>query len=201
MIKSLYLHKEWNGVWPPKEIVDNYKIKCYPPIEGEYISFWETVYSKTNFKNVLEIGFNAGHTAHHLISKYNCLLTSVDNCWSTYTPLCLDLLKKEYPTNFSFIKNSSENVDVVDFNSQFDLIFIDGDHSYHGIRNDLELAYKLKIKYVVFDDLNMKTTKDVISDLSIKFEMECIFKSTYHGCGINDIGLYSMNLNSNKFLI
>lgn len=201
MIPSIYLSREWNGIWPPKEIVDNYNIKCYPPIEDPYINFWERVYLETNFKNVLEIGFNAGHTSHHLISKYNCLVTSVDNCWSRYTPLCMHLLKKLYPHNFQFIQKSSENLTEFDFNNKFDLIFIDGNHSYSGIRNDLELAYKLKIKYVVFDDLDMKTTNDVILHLSDKFDMKSIFTSTYIGCGTMIIGLYSMNLNLNKSII
>lgn len=64
-----------------------------------------------------------------------------------------------------FVNNFSINYKMVDINSideQYDLIFIDGDHSYHSVKADYEKATFLNPKYILFHDIQDKYCPGVV---------------------------------------
>lgn len=113
----------------------------------------------SNIVNVLEIGFNAGHSAEILLKNNPSLrLISFDLGEHNYVGTAKEYIDNTYPNRHTLIlgdstvsipKYISENPNVV-----FDLIFIDGGHDYHVAKSDLEncksLAHKDTI--VVIDD-------------------------------------------------
>ncbi|MEI6426719.1 MAG: class I SAM-dependent methyltransferase [Candidatus Absconditabacteria bacterium] len=76
-----------------------------------------------------------------------------------------DILKsyEEY-TPFSFLQGNSNDEAWLLSNlpEQVDLIFIDGDHSYLGLKRDYEIALKLKPKYIMFHDISSAACPDVV---------------------------------------
>lgn len=65
--------------------------------------------------------------------------------------------------NFKFLKMSSFtlNRDVLD--QDIDLILIDGDHTYEGVKKDFEVSLQFKPKYIVFHDIVSSVCPGVVN--------------------------------------
>ena len=75
-----------------------------------------------------------------------------------------NLRKLNTSTSLTLIKGDSKEQqtkqNILDISSSFDLIFIDGDHSYNGVKYDFFILYDLLSKngVMVFDDFNRAQT-------------------------------------------
>lgn len=105
-------------------------------------------------KNFLEIGFNAGHSAFMWLSLFPELkFHSVDICEHSYTLDHMKKLKEVFGDRFTYGKGDSKKLNR-DFVGQFDLVFIDGDHTREGVTSDYELCRSAKTPWVLIDDYN-----------------------------------------------
>lgn len=112
-------------------------------------------------KNILEIGFFCGASSMMWLQLSDAKLTSVDPMANLYEPqtkhdgLIENVQKlKDYfgADRFTFIQKDSKVVYPDIKNKKFDLIFIDGDHTEAGARNDFTLALALRVPYLLVDD-------------------------------------------------
>jgi hypothetical protein len=125
--------------------------------DGEFLADTITL---SQPRNILEIGFFRGSSAACLLHLSDANLTSVDPMVNLYDPNVkhdglvdnAEKLKAHFPGRFTFIQKDSKLVrpDLVD--QQFDLVFIDGDHTVEGARHDFQLALDLNIPWVLVDD-------------------------------------------------
>jgi hypothetical protein len=53
--------------------------------------------------------------------------------------------------DFQYLEGPSADLSKID--GQFDLILIDGDHSYNGVKSDFETCLRFKPKYIAFHDI------------------------------------------------
>lgn len=130
---------------------------------------FQSVLSAVQPKNILEIGFYRGGSSFLMLNLSEAKVTSVDPIFNITDVRmgkdiadektlhakefeCVDKIKNEFGERFSFIKKSSTDIyeDVKD--QSFDFMYMDGDHWEHGVRNDFNLALKLKIPYILVDD-------------------------------------------------
>lgn len=111
-----------------------------------------------NAINVMEIGFNAGHSAEvFLKNNRNLSLTSFDIGTHEYVTAAKEYIDRTYPNRHTLvIGNSTSSIPSFarSHATKFDVIFIDGGHDYEtanaDLSNCLHLAHKDTI--VILDD-------------------------------------------------
>lgn len=102
-------------------------------------------------KSILEIGFNAGGSALMFLSI---------NPELEYHSVDIEENEKsiEYLSNifedFIFTKINSKFLDpkLFCFYTEYDLVFLDGDHSREGVISDIEVSLKFNPEYILLDD-------------------------------------------------
>tara|TARA_A100001015_G_C14913054_1_gene681261 strand:- start:360 stop:953 length:594 start_codon:yes stop_codon:yes gene_type:complete len=145
-------------------LVNFYKEKNITNFEGYsqqvqgQVEFLRNIVNHKSINNVMEIGFNAGHSAElFLSSNKNINLVSFDIGHHEYVNLGKEFIDKTYPNRHTLIIGDSLSTVPEYFkkeNKKFDLIFIDGGHDYNIAKGDIlnckNLAHDKTI--VVIDD-------------------------------------------------
>ncbi len=139
----------------------NKKTRCCYVTNMQKQQLTNLVLENQNIQSVLEIGLNAGHSAEIFFSNLNNIqFYSFDiNCYP-YTQIGVDYFKTLYGNNFQFFSGNSL-ITVPNFvknnpNTKVDLIYIDGNHKFEFVYNDIknckELAHENTI--LLLDDYN-----------------------------------------------
>lgn len=130
-------------------------------LDEDQINFFQDIFNKNSWiKNIAEIGFNIGISADTFLSKVPFSnVTSFDILVHEYVYDAKEFIDKKYPNRHLLIGGNSQYT-VPYFhrrfpNIKFDMIFIDGDHSFYGAKKDIinmkNLAHKKTI--MIFDDI------------------------------------------------
>lgn len=107
-----------------------------------------------NKKNIMEIGFNAGHSAELFLSNNpDTILTSFDLGIHDYLKIGKEYIDFTFPGRHTLVLGDS-TITVPQYNNQFDVLFIDGGHEYNIAKADLENCRKLATSdtIVIMDD-------------------------------------------------
>jgi predicted O-methyltransferase YrrM len=107
-----------------------------------------------NIKNVMEIGFNAGFsTLLMLLTNSDMKILCFDLGDHTYTMPCYLKLKETFGNRINIIIGDSTRT-VKHINDKYDLIHIDGGHSFNVATSDILHSYRLSKQgtILIFDD-------------------------------------------------
>jgi beta-1,4-mannosyl-glycoprotein beta-1,4-N-acetylglucosaminyltransferase len=109
----------------------------------------------TRTKTVLEIGFNAGHSADFFLSHPGVTMVSFELGDYDYTPIGKEYIDTAYPGRHEMVYGDS-TITIPKFETRtFDLIFIDGGHDVEIARADL--AHCMRFAHdntvVIMDDV------------------------------------------------
>lgn len=137
----------------PKHLSQYYgkglKFWQYPNQFSKYLKF----ISEKKINSYLEIGCRWGGT--FVITSEILKKNTID-----VKLYCCDLIEKsdilkQYSNhqNFDYLNISSFDLDKTTIQQDVDLILVDGDHTYSGVKNDFEIALQFNPKYIVFHDI------------------------------------------------
>ena len=107
--------------------------------------------------NILEIGFNFGHSSENFLKHSNANVLSLDIGIHKYCKFSEIYLKKKYPSRFNILYGDSKKTvpELAKSNNFYDLIFIDGGHSYEDAYQDIVNSKKISNKktLIIVDDI------------------------------------------------
>ena len=127
-----------------------------------------------NIQNVMEIGFNSGFSALlMLISNPNIRLTCFDIGEHTYTLPCYQKLKETFGERINILIGDSRNTLPI-INTKYDLIHIDGGHTYDVASSDIENSYRLSKEgtFLIMDDYDCNQIQQIWDDYTIKYNLK-----------------------------
>jgi len=134
-------------------------------------------------KVIVEIGFNRGSSALSLLmSSDDCVVYSVDIRTPEEVHASCDFLRTQFPNRFHYIHGNSNQLLTLLPITAADLVFIDGDHSYDGVRNDVAQSLQLNPRCIVFDDYYHGAHRHDIQRVIDEFKL-VVTETSDIGCG------------------
>lgn len=134
----------------------------------------DRVFNKVQPKKVLEIGFNAGHSAYIWLTQYkNLEFHSIDICQWDYTKKHAHIIEDMFPDRFKFGQIDSHKLTPSALEG-YDMVIIDGDHSLEGITNDFKLCVNANVPYILIDDYYSRPVYGYIKHAQTKYPYEDI---------------------------
>ena len=122
----------------------------------------------TKAKQILEIGFNNGGGAlAFLMAPSEPTVMSVDCNQNNQSSI---YLSGEFYGRFYFKQMNSDDLMKVFKPTNFDLVYIDGDHHIQGVQRDITSSIELKIPYILFDDTENKSHPYIVEIVHVGVE-------------------------------
>lgn len=125
---------------------------------AEQLAFLRAAAAAAEIRQIAEIGFNAGYSSHAFLeANPKAEVTSFDLAEHKYLSTAKEYIDDEFPGRHTLIAGDSQQTvpRFGDTGRTFDLIFIDGGHTYDIARADIanmsRLAHGKTV--LIFDDL------------------------------------------------
>jgi len=163
------------------------------PIEQKIVDYYKSLCHENKFENVLEIGSGWGLFTRSVMEGCDAKITTIDkiNDLETFQKNTAGYEKRIKRV----IGSSSEKLPgLISLGNKYDLIYVDGDHGYDGVVEDLEKVKKLILPntIIILDDVfhknNWKPYKDGFDYGVAKAMWEFVNENNFSKVEIINIG-------------
>jgi len=110
----------------------------------------------------LEIGFGRGYSAFCVAKAMTDMgiagsVNTIDPAFSKdHIERLFQIFPKEWCEKINFISNTSQQA-LPEIKEKFDLVYIDGDHTYEAVKSDWQMTKDKYNKFLLFDDYHLPT--------------------------------------------
>lgn len=147
------LQNEFDAVFPRFKI----GIEGHATLTEKTCDVIKRIYDIAKPEKMLEIGFNAGHSAFGWLTLCPELqYHSIDICKHRYTKPHAKKIKELFGDRFMFGAMNSMNAQA-SMIKDYDMIFIDGDHEAEGLAHDYRICKEAKTKWILIDDYTLRS--------------------------------------------
>lgn len=118
-----------------------------------------------NLTSFLEVGFGRGYTTFCASRAFydagvEGKITTIDCAFDeNYIKALQNVFPKQWFNGITFARGNSQDV-LPHVEGKFDLVYIDGDHSYAGTQSDWKLSKDKVGSFILFDDYLLPTRHD-----------------------------------------
>jgi hypothetical protein len=111
-------------------------------------------FTDKKLNNCIEVGTNKGYTTRILSSIFKQVITM------EYSPNLVDIARQTNSdrTNIEYLQGDVYNSDW-GLESDYDVAFIDCNHDYEYVKQDIKNCLKYNVKYIIFDDYGLPEDK------------------------------------------
>ena len=131
-------------------------VQGYCEINEQITCITDLLLKNKNIKNILNIGFNAGHSAELFLINSKAHVTSIEIENGIHNIKGNEYINSVFENRHKLITGNSKDIlpILIKENRKFDLIFIDGDHKYNTVKSDMLNSLKLinSNGYILLDD-------------------------------------------------
>jgi len=157
-----------------------YKIEGHMNPGPEALEYWTSIKKLSKFKSLMEIGFNAGHSSAFILENFSDVrVHSYDIGWHEYTKINADKVKERYGHRFDYIEIDSKKINHKSLDFKYDIMYIDGDHTFEGAYSDMQLFTKSTAKWAVIDDIQIKDVLKAMKHPSNKKYFREVWRGSY----------------------
>ena len=135
------------------------------PLSQEIADMFGYLQDNYDFKNILEFGFNFGHSATWFLYAFsNAIVKSYDPKEKTLNEEKLWLLlRNKFKNRFVFDADFSETARAKEKVGYYDAVFIDGGHTFGAVYDDIETALMLKIPIILIDNMELEPQQRAVN--------------------------------------
>lgn len=136
-------------------------------------------------KHILEIGFRYGHSSTYLLNLIeDCSVTSFDPGAVNNQQVReqSEKMKSIFKDRFNFYDVGGEYASQYLERDSIDFAFIDGNHTYTDVKNDIKSCLELNVTYMLFDNYETAQVKKAVDECSYIIPLKIFeYSSTFKG--------------------
>jgi predicted O-methyltransferase YrrM len=167
----------------------------YLPANKWIFGALESVKKTVQPKRVLEIGFYAGHSTTYMAQIFGKDCEIISCCPDHPRGRAYGArVMKIFPNVTVHLTPSPQIYDRVVEEGDFDLVFVDGNHTYEQVIKDINVSLKLGARYILFDNTELPQVMEAIEfeveNGLLEFRNNFPYRTDFKGGGVGEMQLY-----------
>jgi len=138
------------------------------PRSQEIVDMFTYLKENYDFKNILEFGYNVGHSATWFLYTFpNAKVVSYDPKERTINNIKIwQTQESKFKGRFRFrpaFSSESRSANWHHPENSFDIVFVDGGHTFGAVYDDIETALHLKIPLILIDNMELEAQQRAVA--------------------------------------
>ena len=166
----------------------------YLPANDEIFNALKYIRELVKPRSVLEIGFYAGHSTSYMAEYFHPDCKIISCCPDHPRGRAYgDVVMEKYPNVTVHLTPSPDILEKVR-DTEFDLVFVDGNHARKNVIDDTTVALILGAKYVLYDNTELPAVRGAVEEIvtngNLKWVCDFPYHTNFKGGGVGEMKLY-----------